>query len=191
MPKNLDRPFLLGENIYLRPLDLEDINNRYLNWLNDVTLAKFIPSMSFPATRSSVEQYVSKVNNDSNSIFLAIIEKDSGEHVGNLKLGPIDWIDRRACYGRLIGDKMARSKGYGSEAIQLILKYAFEILNLNKVTATCLASNKAAIRSNEKNGLAKEGLLKEDRYAEGHYQDVVAMGITRKKYFDSNDKKGL
>ena len=61
----------------------------------------------------------------------------------------------------------------------MILRYAFEILNLHKVFATCLASNKAAIRSNEKNGLSVEATIKEKRFVDGHYEDVVYMGITR------------
>ena len=179
----IKRAFLMGDQIYLRPLEMSDIEDEYLQWLNDVELSEFIPSMRFPATQQNVEKYVSEALQDENIVFLAIVEKETGKHVGNIKLGPIRWIDRRAEYGRFIGDPDARSKGVGSEAVRLILRYAFEVLNLYKVTAKCVAPNKAAIRSNEKNGLAVESVLKEHQYLRGRFEDIMVMGITRDTYF--------
>lgn len=182
MEQPLDRPFLVGERIYLRPLEPEDVTAEYLHWLNDASTARYIMGMVFPATRSKTEQYVSQVLNDPNAVFLAIIEKTTGKHIGNIKLHRINWVDRHAEFGRLIGDSDARAKGYGSEVVQLILNYAFQRLNLHKVFAKCLAFNQAAIRSNEKNGLIVESVLKEFQYVEGKYEDVVIMGINRKTY---------
>jgi RimJ/RimL family protein N-acetyltransferase len=178
----LDRPFLVGERIYLRPLEVEDVTEEYLQWMNDASLAKFIPAMTFPGTRQAVQDYVARESRRADVVFLAIVDKESGRHVGNIKLGPVSWVDRRADYGRLIGDPTARSKGYGSEAVRLILRYAFDILNLHKVGASCLASNAAAIRSNEKSGLTREGVLREHRFVEGRYEDVLFLGITRDEY---------
>ncbi len=188
MTHEMDRPFLVGERIYMRPLEVADVTDEYLHWMNDVELAKYIPAMTFPGTRAAVEEYVAREARNPATVFLAIIEKDTGRHVGNIKLGPISWVDRNAEYGRLLGDVAARSKGYGSEAVRMILRYAFEVLNLHKVFATCLASNKAAIRSNEKNGLSVEATIKEKRYVEGHYEDVVYMGINKPTYLDRKDQ---
>jgi len=59
----------------MRPLELEDVNDTYLNWMNDVEMAKNIPSMTFPGSRHEVESYVSAVQKDPHTVFLAIIEK--------------------------------------------------------------------------------------------------------------------
>jgi RimJ/RimL family protein N-acetyltransferase len=183
MTQEMRKPFLVGERIYMRPLEVEDVTDEYLHWMNDVSLAKYIPAMTFPGTRASVEDYVSREMKNPTIVFLAIVEKSTGRHVGNLKLGPISWVDRNAEYGRLLGDAAARSRGYGSEAARLILRYAFEVLNLHKIFATCLASNNAAIRSNEHCGLRVEAVIKEKRFVEGKYEDIVYMGITRSQFY--------
>ncbi len=182
MGQAMRKPFLVGERIYLRPLEVEDVTDEYLHWMNNAALAKFIPAMTFPGTRARVEEYVRRESGRPEVVFLAIIEKATNRHIGNIKLGPINWLDRRAEYGRLIGDMSVRSKGYGSEAVRLILGYAFDQLNLHKVYASCLASNAPAIRSNQKNGLEIEASFKEYRFVEGHFEDVVYMGITRQTW---------
>ena len=182
MTHEMERPFLAGERIYLRPLEVEDVTDEYLHWMNDVELAKFIPAMTFPGTRKAVQDYVAREVANPTVIFLAIVVKKTGQHVGNIKLGPINWIDRNAEYGILVGDAPSRSKGYGSEAVRMILSYAFDILNLYKIFATSLASNKVAIRSYEKIGLSVEATVKEKRFVEGRYEDVVWMGVTRNEW---------
>lgn len=178
MPE-LDRPFIVGECVYLRPLEVEDVTDKYLQWMNDESIARYIPTMSLPGTRKAVMDYVESQVNNSDVMFFAIIEKSTGNHVGNIKLGPVNWRDRRAEYGRIIGEAEARSNGYGSEAVRLLLQYAFNTLNLRKIYANCIQNNAAAIRSNEKNGLAVETILKEYIYVQGVYEDVVMMSITQ------------
>ncbi len=182
MAPEMRKPFLVGKKIYLRPLEPEDVTEEYLHWLNNETISGIIQAATMPSTREKVLEFVESATRRSDTIFLAIIEKETGTHVGNIKLGPISWIDRRAEYGRLIGTTATRSRGYGSEAAALIIRYAFQTLNLHKVYAKCLASNKIAIHSNEKNGLSVEATLKEYQYANGAYQDVAVMGITRQQW---------
>lgn len=174
--------FLVGVNIYLRPLELNDVTDDYISWMNDANLSKFIPAMTFPATRESVEKYVLGYINNPDVIFLAIIEKSTGIHVGNIKLGPINWVSRNAEYGRLIGLREYRSKGYGAEAVSLLLHYAFNVINLNKVFASCLGSNISAIYSNKKAGLEVEATIKEKHFTGGQYEDAVVMGISAEMY---------
>lgn len=174
--------YIESESIYLRPLEPEDANGEYLAWVNNAELARFMSSMAVPSSKRRLEQYVASQLDDPSIVFFAVCEKDTDRHVGNIKLGPINWPSRKAEYGRLFGPA-ARGKGYGSEAVRLVLRYAFEVLGLNKVTAGCLAGNKAAIRSNEKGGLKVEAVLRQEEYADGRYQDGVRMGLTRDQYW--------
>lgn len=174
--------FLVGNEIYLRPLELSDVTDEYVSWMNDANLSKFIPAMTFPSVRDSVEKYVRGYIENPDVVFLAIIEKSSGVHVGNIKLGPINWVSRNAEFGRLIGLREYRSKGYGSEAVSLLLHYSFNVLNLNKIFASCLGSNVSAINSNKKAGLEVDAVVKEKFFASGKYEDVVIMGISAEMY---------
>lgn len=174
--------FLIGKGIYLRPLEMVDVTDEYVSWMNDANLSKFIPAMTFPSVRESVEKYVSGHVGNRDFIFLAIIEKSSGVHIGNIKLGPINWVSRNAEFGRLIGLPEFRSKGYGAEAVALLLHYSFNVINMNKIFAGCLGSNVSAISSNKKAGLEVEAIVKEKYFACGKYEDVVIMGISAEMY---------
>ena len=174
--------FLIGNGIYLRPLEMIDVTDEYISWMNDANLSKFIPAMTFPSVRESVEKYVSGHVGNRDVIFFAIIEKSSGIHIGNIKLGPINWVSRNAEFGRLIGLREFRSKGYGAEAVALLLHYSFNVINMNKIFAGCLRSNVSAISSNKKAGLEVEAIVKEKYFACGKYEDVVIMGISAEMY---------
>ena len=86
----------------------------------------------------------------------------------------------------MIGEVSARGKGYGKDITALLMKYAFEILNLNKLTAGAISNNISSIKSNQKLGLKIEGEFKEHVYNSRKYIDVVRMGITKKVYLKEN-----
>lgn len=189
----MDRPFLIGKKIYLRPLDIEDLEGRYLQWINDENIIGHMGTLHLPSTKNRLRDYLIEQLNSKDIVFLAVIEKKTSRHIGNVKIGPIDWVSRVTEYGRMIGEKSAQGKGYGTEITELILEYGFEKLNLHKIFSTPSVENKASIRSNEKAGLRKEAILKEHKYENGHYADLCVMAITKKEYFklrkDSNGRK--
>jgi len=185
---NLDRAFIKGDNVYLRPLDVEDLEGDYIQWINDQEVTKYL-DRPFPVTKEELENYLKSIHNDPNSIFFAVIEKTSNKHVGNLKIGPIDWIHRRTGFGRILS-KEVWGKKYGSEIVKLMIVYIFDQLNLNRILEHNVADNKSAIKSNEKAGLDIEGTIKEYVFADGKYCDVVIVGLTRSRYLEKK-KKGL
>ncbi len=175
------QPFLENENIYFVPLD-EEIDDRYLRWINDRAVIDHLQTGQFPKTRTCLTEYVRSINESHNHVFFGVMEKKSGGYIGNVKLGPIDWVNRTAEYGLMIGDKSFHGKGHGQEITRLTLHYAFMVLNLNKVTAGASVDNVASIKLHEKVGLRIEGTLREQIFHNGAYKDVVRMGITRSEY---------
>ena len=176
------RPFLIGEKVYLRPIEASDLTGPYVNWLNDYEVTQFMETGSFPTTEESLQKYAQSVIHSSNNVMLAIIEKKSGIHVGNIKLGSIQWIHRRADVGIMVGDRRAWGKGYGHEATALVLAYAFRRLNLHKVTLGVYADHDGAVRSYKKLGFAVEGTLKQHLFRDGSFHDEYVMGILRSDY---------
>ena len=183
-------PFLEGKNIYFCPLE-ETASDDYSRWINDREVITHLEVGIFPRSQRELSDFVKKVNDSNNDVFFAVIEKETKQHIGNIKLGPINWVNRTAVYGRLIGEKSCWGKGYGKEIARLILHYAFTILNLNKVTAGAIADNIGSIKSNEKVGLLKEGILKQQVFSEGKYKDIVLMGITRDRYLKLIEEEQL
>lgn len=176
--------YIVGEGVYLRPLEISDVTDKYISWMNDRTIAENLPSATFPVHRHDIEAYVESEVRNKDTIFLAIIEIASESHIGNVKLGPIRWVDKNAEYSRLLGDPSARGKGYGKEVAKLVLDIAFKRLNLHKVYASCLVSNKAAINSNISIGMQEEGIIKERRYLSGKYEDIIYLGMNKAKYLE-------
>lgn len=179
-------PFIVGQKIYLRGIEREDITAEYFQWLNDYEVTRYLDSGAMPNTEESAEQYYLTMTKSPNDVLLAIVEKKTDRHIGNGKLGSINWTHRSADFGIMVGSKDCWGQGYGTEATGMILDYGFNRLNLNKVVSGFVADNKASIRACEKVGFRREGLISEMLYVDGNYQDKVIMGVTRNE-FDSSD----
>ncbi len=175
-------PFIIGERIYLRGLDKADLEGSYFDWLNGREVTKFLDSGAFPNTMDKMEEYYRNVTSSPNNVMLAIIDKESDKHIGNIKLGTIDWITRVAPLGIMIGDKKFWGKGYGTEAIRLVLDYAFKRLNLHKVFAGVVAIHQASIKAFEKTGFEIEGKARSNCFIDGKYYDSLYLGITEEDF---------
>jgi len=178
--------FLEGELIYLRALERDDIGSEYLSWVNDELIMKYLDS-PFPSTIEDLFSYYDDVKDGNDNIFFAVIEKKTGKHVGNAKIGPIHWIHRRTGFGRIIG-KEYWSKGFGQEISKLLIKYIFDQLNLNRIIEHNISDNIKAVESNIKSGLDNEGKIKSYVYADGEYKDVVIVGLTKERYIEKKEK---
>jgi len=172
--------FITGERIYLREVRLSDVNEDYYRWMNDPDVTQYLESRFYPNSLEGLRDYVTGKLGDRDNVFLAVVLKDGDRHIGNIKLGPINWIHRFADVGIMLGDKSSWGKGYASEAISLVVDYAFRKLNLHKVTAGCYCSNQRSLRAFEKAGFQVEGTLKEHYRLDGQYIDAMLLGITRR-----------
>lgn len=172
-----NQSFINGERIFLREVRLTDVNETYYQWMNDPEITQYLESRFFPQSIESISEFVKKQTEDQSVVFLAVLLKKNGLHIGNIKLGPIDWVHRFAEVGILIGDKACWGKGYGNEAIGLVVKYAFKTLNLHRLVANCYQVNQGAIKAFQKNGFEIEGVWKKHHFCNGKYTDAILLGI--------------
>ena len=168
--------FIEGEKIFLREVRREDVNENYYQWMNDNEITRYTESRYYPYSMEQLQVFVGSLDGKREDVFLAIIGKAGNKHIGNIKLGNIDWIHRRANIGVIIGAKNCWGKGYASEAISLLSEYAFKKLNLYKVWAGCYANNIGSIKAFQKAGFKEEGVQKRHYYYDGDYVDVVLLG---------------
>ncbi|MCG3110432.1 MAG: GNAT family N-acetyltransferase [Candidatus Manganitrophus sp. SB1] len=171
--------FLEGKRIYLREVRPSDVNERYYHWMNDPETTRFLESRFAPNAIENLRDYVAGKLGDRDNTFLAIVLKKKDRHIGNIKLGPIQWIHRIADIGLLIGEKECWGKGYATEAIQLVSDYAFNVLNLHKVTAGCYGSNGGSAQAFLKAGFVVEGVRKDQFYSNGSYVEDILLGLIR------------
>ena len=186
----MHHPFLVGKKIYLRPLEAKDLTGPYMDWLNDYEVTHFMETGSFPITADSLQKYVQAVAQSSQNVMLAIVERRMDKHVGNIKLGSIHWIHRRADVGIMVGDKKSWGKGYGYEATALMLSYGFRRLNLHKITLGVFADHGPAVRAYKRLGFVVEGTLREHLFRDGSFHDEYVMGILRSDYEKQVRKQG-
>ena len=175
-------PFIVGKKLYLRGLERSDLEGDYFQWLNNREVTRFMDSGIFPNTQEKMEEFYRNSALSSNNVILAIVDIDSDAHIGNIKLGPINWISRISPLGIMIGDKEFWGKNYAIETINLVLNYAFRSLNLHKVTLGVVEKNNAAVSVYKKTGFKVEGLAKSQFYLDGEYCDTLYMGMTREDF---------
>lgn len=173
---------LTSSRIILRPLHESDINIIYLAWLNDPKVNSCLETRFVPQSLDSIRSYWHDHRDDVNSPWFAMQVADNGLHIGNIKLGPINWLHRRADISLFIGNRDFWGKGYAAEAISLISQWAFQELDLKKLTAGIYSANMASRRSFEKAGYELEATLKEEFFYRGKHIDAWRMCLLRENW---------
>ena len=179
------RVLLDGPRVTLRPMRRADLTARYLGWLNNAKTMRHLESGDFPATPESLRAYYKAMSTSRSDVLLAIIDKGTGCHIGNIKLGPINWGHRFGELGILIGDKKFRGKGYGTEACRALIEYAFDRLNLKTVVLAVFGCHDAGITMYRRLGFRIQGRLKGLYTIAGRSVDKVYMTVTRKTFIRS------
>jgi RimJ/RimL family protein N-acetyltransferase len=175
----MTNPFLVGAGVYLRPLDRADAP-AFVTWLNDPEVTRFLLAYQ-PMTLRAEEEFIDKAG-QGDDVILGIVLREGDRLIGGTGLHQIDQRCRRAAFGILIGDKGAWGKGYGTEAARLMVAHAFETLNLNRVWLHVYEYNPRGLRSYEKLGFRREGVLRQDTFRDGRYWDTIAMAILREEW---------
>lgn len=164
---------LVGERIYLSPINQEDYLT-YTRWMNDKNITNNLGNTSFINTIEGEKEWLNKKDNDVN---LAIVLKENDELIGNISLMDIDQINRKATLGIFIGELKYRSNGYGKEAINLILDFAFNYQNLHSVDLNVFSFNELAINCYLKVGFKEYGRRHDSYFLNGKYYDEIKMEI--------------
>ena len=165
---------VIGERIYLRPLTLADESENYLSWLNTPETNKYLETRR--STMEELREYLTARVDSPNVYFAGVFDTETGQHIGNVKLEPIDWKKKSAVFGILIGNQAYRGKGIGTEATKLIVKHAFENLGLLEIELGVIGENLAGCRAYEKAGFrikeVRRGAVNHDGVL---YDDVVMV----------------
>ena len=166
---------IVGEKITLGPLR-KDLFPIYLRWYNDLHMLRALGGIPQPLTLEQQEQWYERaILGSKTSIIFAIFEQGTGRPVGQSGLYGIDYRNRTAEFAIAIGEPTARGKGYGTEATQLMLDYAFTALGLHNVMLRVFAFNHAGIRTYTKAGFREFGRRRECYLMGGTTWDVIYM----------------
>ncbi len=163
----------------LRPFEWEDAE-RYRQWVNDPEIVSLVDRIR-PVTATEHRRWYEAIVSDQHSVIFAIEAVPAKCFVGCIWLHGIDYRHRYAELRIVIGEKQYWGKGIGEEAISCMVQFAFKKLDLHKLYAYVLANNVRAAKAFKKAGFVREGLLREERYIDGVFVDVLRVGLVRRK----------
>lgn len=169
---------IFGERIRLRLMDKQDVP-LFVPWLNDPDVRRGI-TVYLPVSLSFEEAWfeeVSKGPPEQLPLMIEVKEGDGWTPIGNIAVFGLNTRARNAEIGILIGDKSYWNRGFGTEAMELILKHGFDTLNLHRMHLRVLKNNPGAIKAYEKAGFVHEGIQRQAEYNNGEYIDILMMSV--------------
>ncbi|WP_411953847.1 GNAT family N-acetyltransferase [Alkalibacillus sp. S2W] len=173
------------QRISLRKVEKNDAE-KYHKWRNDTdVMFSTNPSLdlySFEDTKDFVENVL--MDNSSSKSYI-IIDRKNEITIGVTSLINIDYKNRNAESIIDIGEKEYWGQGYGTEALNLLLNYAFQELNLHRVSLKVFSFNEKAIRLYQKLGFKEEGKSRQSLFRNGQWHDIIHMGILAEEYVDT------
>lgn len=172
--------FLIGKRIKLVKFTERFITAKYIDWLNDHEINKYMFTGRIPISKEEIGS-----RNDFQNIIFAImsnVHTDNGdklweddnfsEFIGTISINAIDWINRKGEIGYMIGERSHWGLGIATEAVKLVSDYALNRLNLHKVEAGVVAGNIGSIKVLEKNDFKEYGVIPQDHWVDGKYNDA-------------------
>lgn len=170
---------LVGSILYLSPLDKNDYE-KMTDWLNDLEVSLGTLSAQKIITLEEEKEKLEILSK--NGTTFAIVDIITDKFIGLIGLPTIDYINRSATVATTIGDKSYWKKGYGTEAMNLVLDYCFNILNLHSVNLTVYSFNTGAIESYKKSGFKEIGRYREAKILCGKYFDRIIFDVLSKEF---------
>ena len=163
-----------GRLIRLRAFERRDVDANHAFITDYATVRGMLSGIPFPASMEDEYRWLEQQTSYSRGEYQFAVEDFEGDLVGRCGVTRLDWKNRVAELGIMIGTPY-RGRGYGSEAMELLCDFCFREMNLHKLKVSVFAFNEAAIRCYEKNGFVREGVCRREIFRDGQYQDVVLL----------------
>ncbi len=176
----MKNPFLIGELVYLRPLDRADAP-AVVPWVNDPEITRSL-RIYRPLNLQAEEEYIDQIRKSETDVTLGLCVRGDDRFIGVTGLHAIDFKNRHTGFGIVIGERTEWDKGYGTDATRLMVNYAFATLNLNRVWLQVYEFNVRGRKTYEKVGFRVEGIQRQDRYSDGRYWDTTLMAVLREEW---------
>ena len=169
------------KRLILQPLGLDFLSKTYLDWMQDTQVVIHMESGGADYTFEMLEDYLTQI--EKNKIFSwAITLKKTNQHIGNIKIDPIDYKNLYGEYGIMIGDRTTWGKGYAKEASIEVIKFCFQELSLRKINLGVISKNTKALSLYKSLGFTEEGRLKRHVLHHDTYTDMVRMAMFNDYY---------
>lgn len=178
---------ITGKHVTLRAVEREDLPLLH-RWANDPEIWYMLGGWHFPSNLDYMEKWQQELKSDRLNQRLVIDVPGQGV-VGTANLVDIDWKNRNAFHGMMLGDKDVRGKGYGVDTVMAVMRYAFEELGLERLDGSMIENNVASLNLYlGKCGWKEEGRQRNWYFRKNRYWDRILVGVTRGDYFELIEK---
>ncbi|MGH2444351.1 MAG: GNAT family N-acetyltransferase [Chloroflexota bacterium] len=177
-------PIIRGEGVSLEPPRLDDLET-YRSWFANTDVTRYL-LMRFVLSEDGEAEWFRRVASESNSVVWRVVV--DGRTIGNTGIHGIDWINRHATTGTVIGEMSQWGKGYGSQLVRLRTDYAFRQLGLERLDTQTLSMNIGMQRCLEKSGYQRVGICRRYIFQDGVWNDMVLYGLLRDEWEAARSK---
>ena len=168
-----------GKLVRLRAYEKSDLDS-IMNWINDEEVTDFLAGgmLTYPVSSLAEEKFIEAAAKSSYTEKIFVIETlAESKFLGGTSFHAINWLNRSAGLGITIGEKSLWGRGYGTDAMRVMMRLGFDKMNLHRLWLHVYEYNPRAIASYEKCGFKREGVLRKERFYRGRYYDTIVMGI--------------
>ncbi|WP_201596666.1 GNAT family N-acetyltransferase [Psychrobacter fulvigenes] len=171
-----------GKLVTLRAIELEDLD-LLVKWSNSPELWQHLGGWHFPYSKRSTEAYIKNIDHASMNRQMFAVEAHDIGLIGTYVLSDIDWKNRNAESGGMLGEVSSRGKNYAYDVGMTMMRYVFKELGLNRLGGEIIEYNARSLGlSTKKLGWQIEGRRIESIYRNGKFHDEILIGITHKQY---------
>ena len=173
-----------GKLVRLRAYEKSDLD-AVMKWINDEEVTDLLGGevLAYPVSSLAEAKFIDAAASPSDRHKdFAIETLVDRRYIGAISFNVIDWRNRSAGLGIVIGDKSLWGKGYGTDAMRVLMRLAFDKMNLHRLWLHVHDFNPRAIASYEKCGFKREGVLRQNHFARGKYHDTIVMAILESEY---------
>jgi RimJ/RimL family protein N-acetyltransferase len=171
---------LIGEKVYLKPMEEADITNR-VRWINDPDIQDTLNYVT-PVSLARTKKWFNKMIDDFTRYEFSIYSVETDEQIGFCGLFNIEKPEMKAESHAVIGEKKYWKGGFGTETLKILMEYGFKELGLNRIYGYQRIHNNSSHRMVEKLGWKREGLLRQNKFSHGKLHDVYIVSILREDY---------
>lgn len=171
---------IFGDKIVLRAIEKSD-NDMLLSLVNDPGTEKMLGGSSWPVSSDEQMAWYERQKEEKNVLRCTVASRSAGEALGTVILSDIDYGNGTAEIHIKMDKEKGRGKGYGTDALKTLARYAFQELRLHCVYANVLSSNVISKKLFEKCGFEREGVLRARVYKGGKYQDFESYSMIEPK----------
>ncbi|MBS4537037.1 GNAT family N-acetyltransferase [Clostridium sp. D2Q-11] len=172
----------IGNKIKLREYTKDDVKKAQ-RYMNDPEVRGLLtPGIPYLYTLEDEEKWYASQSATNDTYSFAIETLEEGKYIGGCGINKVDWKNSTVTIGIFIGDKDYWGKGYGTDAMEVLIKFIFKEMNINKIKLNVFSFNERAQKSYEKCGFKVEGILRQEIFRDGEYHDDIIMSLLREEF---------